>query len=220
MSISIYTPWVRSTIKWVGALLIPSVLIGFYYYAKTAADREYKETTKTIGKDKTATQTQVDNYELKEVDDNNQIKWDLSANSGTTSNNTNYDLKGVHMKYYDGPNVKMSIAAPLGKVDSTTKFVTLNSQKGARVKGEGDGGKSVFESETVELDKNNKFFATGGVIIEWADSAKVTGNEARGKLDKNGLQDVKVYGHTHALIAVKDDPPDPSQPQTQAKSGM
>jgi len=214
--LSIHTTWFRNTVKFVGALAIPTLIIGFYLHAKKNADDTYNNTKGEIRAKKQ--EINVQNYELKEVDDNNNLKWELIANEGTTADNKKYDVTGVHMKYFDGPNVKMSVTAPVGKVDTETRFITLNSQKGTRVKGEGDAGKSIFESETVELDKNNKFFATGGVTIEWVDSAKVTGREARGKLDKNGLQDVKVYGHTHALIAIKDDPTPDAPGQTPASS--
>jgi predicted phosphodiesterase len=200
----LHSNWVRNTVKFVGAISIPALIIGFYYYAKTNADKEYAANVKTVNAKKDAMQTSVENYELKEVDDNNLVKWELVAKTGTTFDQKKYEVKGVNVKFFDGPNVKMKVTAPLGKVDAETRFVTLNSDKGERVKGEGDSGKSLFESQTVELDKNNKFFATGGVTIEWAESAKVTGGEARGKLDKGGLQDVIVKGHTHAVIAVKD----------------
>lgn len=211
VALSIHAPWVRNTVRFVGALSIPAVLIGFFYYSKTMADREYKTTASKLTSDKTANQTQVDNYELKEVDDSNQVKWMLLATKGATEDNKKYDLVNVHMKYYDGPNVKMQISAPTGKVDSDTKFTTLYSDKSHRVKGDSDDGKSIFESDTVELDKNNKFFATGNVIIEWANDARVTGNEARGKLDKDGLKEVKVHGHTHALVQVKETPEEPQK---------
>ena len=200
---SVHAPWVRNTFKFVAALSIPVGLMSFYYHSKTQADRDWIETHKIIAANKTADQIRIENYELKEVDDNNQVRWELSAKSASTSDRKKYEIKSIQVKYYDGANVKMFMSAPFGKVDEASRFVTLTSDKSHRVRGEGEGGKSVFEAQTVELDKNNKFFATGGVIIEWTDSAKVTGNEAHGKLDKSGLQEVKVCGHTHAVIAVK-----------------
>lgn len=203
LAISIHTPWVRNTFKFVAALSIPVGLIWFYNHSKTEAERQFAETHKIITEDKTADLIKIDNYELKEVDDNNHVRWELLADSGSTADRKKYEVRNIKVKYYDGPNVKMEISAPIGKVDEETRFVTLTSDKGHRVRAEGEGGKSLFETETVELDKNNKFFATGGVIIEWTEQARVTGNEARGKLDKSGLQEVKVCGHTHAVIKVK-----------------
>jgi hypothetical protein len=203
LAVLVHAPWVRNTFKFVAALSIPIGLIWFYQHSKMEADRQFGETNKTINAKKTSSMIRIDDYELKEVDDNNKVRWELLAKSGFTADRKKYEIDEIQVKYYDGPNVKMHVTAPVGRVDEDTRFVTLTSGKGHRVRAEGEGGKSVFEAQTVELDKNNKFFATGGVIIEWADTARVTGNEARGKLDKGGLQEVKVIGHTHAVIAVK-----------------
>jgi hypothetical protein len=204
-ALSIHAPWVRNTIRFVAAVSIPVGLFAAYQLSKINADKDFDKTRKVIDSNQTANTVRVETYELKEVDDNNHVRWELLAKSAatTTGAKKKIDIRDIKVKYYDGPNVKMLVTAPVGKVDEETRFVTLTSDNGHRVRGEGDGGKSVFESSTVELDKNNKFFATGGVIIEWTDSARVTGNEARGKLDKSGLQEVKVCGHTHAVITVK-----------------
>lgn len=200
---SIHSPWVRNTIKFVGAISIPVGIVWGFIAAKQGAEKEYAEQVQSMKEHPTATGSTVSDYELKEVDDNNVTRWQLVAKKGSTTDNKKFLVEAVTMKYFDGPNVKMLVSAPAGNVDAESRFVKLLSAKGHRVRGEGDGGKSVFEAETVELDKNNQFFATGGVIIEWAEVAKVTGNEARGKIEKNGIQNVKVRGNTHAVIAVK-----------------
>lgn len=200
---SIHNPRVRNTVKFLGAISIPLAIVGAFMAAKNAADKQYESEIDVMKAKPTGEGTVVKDYELKEVDDNNTIRWQLVANKGATTDNKNIAVEGVKIKYFDGPNVKMLVSAPVGNVDGETRFVKLMSKDGHRVHGEGDGGKSVFDAETIELDKKNQFFATGGVIIEWAEVAKVTGNEARGKLDKGGIQDVKIIGHTHAVIAVK-----------------
>lgn len=201
---SIHSPLVRNTVRFLAAISIPAGIVFAFIWAKENADKQYIEEKAAIQAHPTAEGAIVTDYELKEVDDNNTIRWQLIAKHGkTSSDNKKVDVDGVSIKYFDGPNVKMTVNAPIGKVDADTRFVKLMSQNGHRVKGEGDGGKSTFEAETIELDKKNQFFATGGVIIEWTEVAKVTGNEARGKIDKTGFQNVKVTGHTHAVIAVK-----------------
>lgn len=200
---SIHSPWIRSTLKFVVAISIPLGIVWAFLAAKNAADKQYETEIQVMKSKPTSQGTVVNDYELKEVDDNNTIRWQLVANRGSTKDNKSVEVEGVKVKYFDGPNVKMLVSAPLGKVDSDTRFVKLMSSKSSKVRGEGDGGKSLFEAETIELDKKNQFFATGGVIIEWSEVAKVTGREARGKIDKGGIQNVKIYGNTHAVIAVK-----------------
>ncbi len=201
---SIHSPWVKGTVRFLGAIAIPVGIVWAFMSAQHAADDQYTRETQVMKDHPTAQGSSVTDYELKEVDDTNTVKWQLVAKSGkSTEDNKIVDIEGVTMKFFDGPNVKMSVTAPLGNVNAETRYVKLGSRKGQRVKGDGDSGKSTFSAETIELDKNNQFFATGGVIIEWTEVAKVTGNEARGKLDKGSFQDVKVVGHTHAVIAVK-----------------
>lgn len=200
---SIHSPWVKNTVKFLAAISIPVGLIWAFQAAKKGADEGYEQHIKTMNEHPTTEGTVTTDFQLKEVDDNNTLRWQLVAKKGSTLDNKKVDIEDVNVKYFDGPNVKMLISAPVGRVDSQTRFVNLTSAKGHRVRGEGDNGKSVFEAETIELDKKNQFFATGGVIIEWSEVAKVTGREARGKIDKGGFQNVKVMGNTHAVIAVK-----------------
>ncbi len=201
---SIHSPWIKSSIKFIGAISIPVGLVWGFMAAQKQAEIDYNDHINQTKAHPTTSGTNVTDYELKEVDDTNTVKWQLVAKHGkSTEDNKTIDVEGVTMKFFDGPNVKMSVTAPLGNVNADTRYVKLSSSKGQRVKGDGDSGKSTFEAETVELDKKNQFFATGGVIIEWTEVAKVTGNEARGKLDKGSFQNVKVVGHTHAVIAVK-----------------
>ena len=73
----------------------------------------------------------VTNYELKEVDDFNNIKWQLVAKKGSLAeNNKDVELDNVTVRYFDGPNVKMSITAPVGHANQDTKYVKLLSRDG------------------------------------------------------------------------------------------
>jgi hypothetical protein len=54
--------------------------------------------------------------------------------------------------------------------------------------------------EKLELEKKNQFKATGGVNIAMG-VAKVTGNYATGRFGKKDLEDLKIIGNTHAIIA-------------------
>ena len=200
----IHSGWFRATFRFVAALSIPALIVWFFYFSQQEANKQWEGYQTEVKNNPLSTGINVNNYELKEVDDFNNIKWQLVAKKGAISeDNKDVALVGVTMRYYDGPNVKMSICAPIGNVKQDTKYVKLLSQGGTRVKGEGDGGKSVFEAEVIELTKKNQFLASGGVIIEWSEVAKVTGNSATGTIDKTGIKDVKVTGGTHAIIVVK-----------------
>jgi hypothetical protein len=64
----------------------------------------------------------------------------------------------------------------------------------------GEEGKVKLEAAKIELDKNNQFQATGNVNIMWSKAAKVIGDMACGSLGANDLNNVKIIGHTRALI--------------------
>lgn len=205
---SIHSPWVKSTLKFVVAISIPVGLVWAFMSAQQNADRAVKETQDAIKNNPNVEGMVVKDYELKEIDDSNAVRWALTASEGKMApNNKDVSLQKVNVKYYDGPNVKMSITAPSGNANADTKYVKMVSDKTQRVVAEGDAGKSRFEAQTVELTKKNQFLATGGVIIEWSEVAKVTGNSATGIVDKSGVKDVTVRGlpgqPTHAVIVCK-----------------
>ena len=205
---SIHAPWFKSTVKFVVALAIPIGLVMAFRSAQESADKAVEDTRKAIKDNPNSVGMVVKDYELKEIDDSNTVRWALTANEGRMApNNKDVALDRVNVRYYDGPEVKMSIKAPHGDANAETKYVKMISQKGERVTAEGDGGKSKFEADTVVLEKKNQFLATGGVIIEWSEVAKVTGNSANGIVDKSGVKDVTVKGlpghPTHAVIVVK-----------------
>lgn len=200
---SIHSPWVKNTIRFLGALAIPSLIVWGFVSAQKGAENEYNSLTSEMKEHPTSTKTETTEFELKELDDNNAVRWHLTGKKGTTAEMKVVDVTDVKMRYFDGPNVKMEIIAPLGNVDVSNRYVKMKSAKGQRVSGIGDGGKNKFDAETIELDKQNQFIATGGVKIDWSDVALVTGEMAKGKMSKDGIQNVKVIGHTHAIIQSK-----------------
>ncbi|MBY0545906.1 MAG: LPS export ABC transporter periplasmic protein LptC [Candidatus Obscuribacterales bacterium] len=194
----------KSFLKFVGALSIPIGIGWFFMYSQEQANIEVANYKAEQKANPTADSVVVDNYQLKEVDDMNHIKWQLSSEKGRLApNNKDVILDKVKVEYFDGPNVKMRIYAPKGTANQETRYVKLMSENKVRVQCEGDGGKSKFEAETVELTKKNQFLATGGVIIEWSEVAKVTGLSATGTIGKGGIDNVKVKGNTHAIITCK-----------------
>ena len=204
----IHSSWFKNATKFVVALSIPAFLIWAFKQAEINAEKAVKETQQSL-KDRPIEEGMVTtDYELKELDDNMTLRWALTAHEGRVAkNNKDVSLDKVRVKYFDEGNVKMAITAPKGVANAETKWVKMESDKTERVKAEGDGGKSKFEAQTVVLEKKNQFLATGGVIIEWSEVAKVTGNSATGVVDKSGVKDVVVRGlpghPTHAVITCK-----------------
>ena len=148
--------------------------------------------------------TTVDNYELKEIDDSNAIKWILTARRGVMPDGKGAKdvlLSGVDMKYMDAGAVKMRMTAPDGVANETTHVVNLKSDPKQRVIADGGEGKGRMEANTVELTKRNQFIANGNVNINLPGVAKVTGDKATGALEKTAeLKNFIILGHTHALI--------------------
>ncbi len=197
----------KNAIKFVVAISIPAFLVWAFKAAEENAERAVKETQKQLTDNPIQEGQATTNFELKELDDNMVTKWLLTAEKGQAKNQKEYMLDKVKMKYFDEGNVKMAITAPKGQANMDTKWVKMESDSSSRVKAEGEGGKSKFEATTVVLEKKNQFLATGGVIIEWSEVAKVTGNSATGTVDKSGVKDVIVRGlpgqPTHAVITCK-----------------
>lgn len=203
-SFSIHNGRFRSVIKLIAALAIPAGIIWFFVYSQEQARIEVGNYQSEQKENPTSEGMVVNDYQLKEVDDYNHIRWQLIAKRGAMApNNKDVVIDQVTVEYYDGPNIKMRISAPHGQVDQETRYVKLVSLNNNRVEAVGDGGQSKFQAETVELIKKNQFLASGNVIIEWTEVAKVTGNSATGSIDKSGINNVKVVGNTHSLVTVK-----------------
>ncbi|MDR3612355.1 MAG: LPS export ABC transporter periplasmic protein LptC [Candidatus Obscuribacterales bacterium] len=196
----LYSSW----FKWVGALAIPAVLVGLWFYAINQSKVEMEGWHKEQKEHPNDGKTTVDNYELKEVDDSNSIKWILNARRGVMDagkGEKDVLLDGVDMKYMDAGVVKMRMTAPSGVANESTHIVNLKSDPKQRVIADGGEGKGRMEANTVELTKRNQFIANGSVNINLPGVAKVTGDKATGALEKTAeLKNFKIIGHTHALI--------------------
>lgn len=187
--------------KLVLALSILGGIVGLLYYAQWSATIEEAKFKAQREANPTASNIAFTNYELKEVDDANKVRWILNAKTGTLiKDSKDVNLSGISMKFLDGDQVKMLISAPVGRANTETRRVELCSGQGQRVVAEGEAGKSRMDMEKLELEKKNQFKATGGVNIAMG-VAKVTGNYATGRFGKKDLEDLKIIGNTHAIIA-------------------
>ena len=193
----------KGTVKLLIALSIPAGIGWAFMYAQREANLEVDEYKKEQKANPTAEKITVNNYELKEVDDTNQIRWQLLAKKGTIEPGAQaVALDDVKVEYFDGQTMKMRLISPHGQADESSHQVKLTAVDGRKVIAEGGEGKGTLQAETVELDKKNQFTATGGVNIV-SEVAKVTGRSATGVIGKNGMQDFKIVGGTHASILVK-----------------
>ena len=192
----------RALLKLGLALAIPTVLIGGFMYSQREANKQLEEYQKSQKEHPAAQAMTVDNYELKEIDDTNQVKWHLVAAHGTMEpDSRDVDLTDVKMKCFDGDKVKLAFSAPAGVANEVTHLVTLDSAGKSLVECEGSGGSAKITARRVELNKKNQFTATGGVTIVYPGVAKVTGNSMVGSLEKSAdLKNFKITGNTHALL--------------------
>lgn len=197
----------KSTIKLFVALAIPASIAWFFWYSQQQADYEVKQYQKEQKENPTSEKLTIKNYAMKEIDDLNRIRWQLTAAEGNLMpNGKDVQLDDVKVEYYDATTreLKMRLLAPFGTANQETKYVKLESKDGKPVVADGQGGKSKFTCKTVELIKKNQFLATGGVIIEWPGVAKVSGDSASGLTDlSSGPKNFKVVGNTHAEIVMK-----------------
>jgi len=193
----------KGTIKLLAALSIPAGLALIFWYSQEMANKEVAIYIDEQDKNPTTERVTVENYELKEVDDSNRIRWQLTAKQGVADQGSQViNLKDVKMVYFDPATheMKMSLAAPTGEAREQDHYVKLTGNDKTKVVAEGQGGKARLEAREVELTKKNHFTATGGVNIIWPEVAKVSGNMATGKMDSANLQDFKIVGNTHAEI--------------------
>jgi len=199
-------PSVRSLVKVGIALAIPGLIAWFFVYSQQAAKIEVEEYKKEQKEHPTAEALEVKDYTLKEVDGSNQTRWSLISKKGKLNPETKFvELDDVTVSYFDGKTLKARIHAPRGEADETTRNVKMLSKDKDLVLAEGDGGQNRFQAKQVELNRNNQFLATGGVIIEYPGKARVTGDSASGKVDFSGggPKNFKIVGNTHAVITVQ-----------------
>jgi len=195
-------PRIKGLLKILLALAIPAGITSFFIYSQKQADIEVAKYQQMQKDNPNTDRITVDNYELKEVDDSNHIRWQLIALKGVMMpTGKDVQLKQVKVEYFDGKKLKMRIVAPIGLANENTKYIKLDSSDGQRVVAEGEEGKARMEAAKIELKEKNQFFATGGVNILWPGVAKVTGNTASGILEKGAeMKNLKIVGNTHALI--------------------
>jgi len=185
----------------VGAISIPAAIMAFWFYAMNEANKQVKEFNAAQKVRPNTDETVIQNYELKEVDDANQVRWLLAAERGVLEPiSHDVNLTHVHVDYMDGKVLKMRVSAPIGHTNENTRLVNLSSSGNKLVEAEGEEGKVKLTAKKIELNKKNQFQATGGVNIIWPGVAKVIGNLAEGVLSSGNLDNVKVIGNTHALI--------------------
>lgn len=169
-------------------------------YSQQAAKFEVEEYKKEQKANPTVDNLVVKDYTLKEVDGSNNVRWQLVSKVGTVTPDKHVQLDDVTVDYYDGKLLKARIHAPKGLCDEGTRDVKMLSVGKDLVQCEAEGGKNKFQAKQVELNRNNQFLATGGVIIEYPGVAKVTGDSASGKVDLSGPKNFKIIGNTHAII--------------------
>ncbi len=191
----------RSTYTLLAALSVPVLFYVFWNYANNQANMMVKETSGAIKKNVNQDKISVDDYNLKEVNDSNEVKWLLAAKTGVIDPVTkDVNLDTVHVDYFDGATLKMRISSPIGLANENTHMVKLFAQGGKRVEAQGEGGKAKLDAQKIELMEKNQFLASGGVNIIWPGVAKVTGNEATGSLKSTDLKNLTIKGNTHAAI--------------------
>jgi len=191
----------RNSLKFVAALAVPFLLYSFWHYANETANTMVHDTGKEIRNNPNQDKMTVENYSLKEVDDKDQLRWQLAARTGVVDPVTkDVALTTVHIDTFDGNKMKMRMTAPVGIANENTKLTKLKSSKTQKVECEGEDGKAKLVAYQVELKNKNQFLATGGVNIVWPGVAKVSGNEAEGSLKSTDLKNFKIVGNTHAWI--------------------
>ena len=195
--------WIFKTewFKLVLALAIAGSIVGLLWYAQWQAKTLTEEHAKELKENPGTENTTLENYELKEVDADNHLRWILTAATGVVDSATrDVTLTKISVKYIDGPKVKMEVLAPMGKTNDKAQTVTLTATPQQKVIAKGEEGKSSLETQKLELNKKNQFTATGGVNIVMTGVAKVTGDRATGKFAKSELESLIIRGNTHSII--------------------
>jgi hypothetical protein len=191
--------------KVVFALAIPIGIAAFWLYSQHEANVEVEDYKKAQKADPNTDRITVTHYELKEVDDENKVRWQLTAKDGVFEPvHKDVALNQVTMEYFDGDKCSLRLSAPKGSANETTRYVELDATPEQKVFAAGEGDKAQLIAQKVELTKKNQFLATGDVNILWPGVAKVTGDSAAGSLAKGAAFDhMKITGNTHALIGLK-----------------
>ncbi len=197
-------PLNRHNFKLVVALAIPVLIGSIFLYSQNLANQEVAKYRAEQKINPTASRISVKNYELKEVDGANHLRWHLTATSGILGENgKEVDLTNVKVEYFNGPVVRMCLIAPSGQANEETRYVKLLGSGQQKVQAKGDGGKVSLTAFSVELMKNNHFLASGDVNIEWPGVAKVWSDTASGKVNLSDCKEFKLSGNTRALVYIR-----------------
>ncbi len=177
-------------------------LSGFIYFAYEKAERDMEYFDKTKDEKTMSEDITVDDYELKEVDDQNRLQWQLKAKKGVRVQKTrDVALKSVEVKYYNEGKVSLKLIAPVGRANENTRIVILSSDDKDKVLGIGVEKQTRLETKEMKLTEKNQFIATGGVNIDWPGVAKVTGDKAEGVMSATRFVDhLIIRGNTHARL--------------------
>lgn len=191
----------KNSLKLAAAISIPCFLVWVFIYAQHLANVEVKKYKQEQQENPNLDSLTVSNYELKEVDDNNDLRWRLTASQGVVAEgNHSVALENVKVEYFDGDQVKMRMEAPKGEANESTRHVRLTADGNRKVLATGEGDSTKLQAEVVELTKKNQFTASGGVNIDLPRVAKVTGDKAEGTIEGTEISNFKVMGNTHAQI--------------------
>lgn len=194
----------KSVVKLVLALTIPTVIGSFWYYSQKQANLEVENYNKDQKDHPTTDRTTVKNYKLQEVSDDNELKWQLFAKEGVVmSENHDVLLQKVSIQYFDGKNIKMEINAPVGKTNEDSRDVILNSTDKQKVEVLSESGKTKLSADKISINSKNDFEASKDVSIKWANQASVFGNTISGSFKDSGFNNLTVKGNTHAVLACK-----------------
>ena len=156
----------KNTLKLVLALGILVGLVSLVYFAHTTADKEMESFHKEQKENPMDSAVVIDNYELKEVTDTNELRWQLQAERGTLEPSTkDVKLTRVVVNYFKEGKISMRLHAPVGEANEITRKVVLSSDDKEKVTAIGEEKQTKLETSKLELTKKNCFVATGGVFI-------------------------------------------------------
>ncbi|MBK7836400.1 MAG: LPS export ABC transporter periplasmic protein LptC [Candidatus Obscuribacter sp.] len=127
--------WIFRTdaFKLILALSILGTIVGLMFYAQNMANRIEKEAEEQRRLNPTAVTTSIDNYELKEIDDANHIRWILRAKRAVLEKDRKFSLDSIDMQYFDDGKEKMHLIAPIGMADEASRQIQLDSNDKQKV---------------------------------------------------------------------------------------
>ncbi len=187
--------------KFVLAMGILFGLTGLVYFAQNKAEKEMKDYNESQVDDPLADSMIVDNYELKEVNDENELRWKLTAVRGILDPGTkDVKLTGIIMNYFKEGKLTMKLTAPVGLANEVSRLIVLKADEGKKVIAEGTDKGAMMETQKLELTKKNGFIATGGVNIVWPGVAKVKGDKAEGTMANATIDHFVIRGNTRSIV--------------------